>query len=78
MRFPTNLDRLQSDMELRILTNGYTMQGVMPSPHKVGWTYTIGLTDYWDWPTSTPATPPKRPTSRGTSNTFVTVVTDFP
>ena len=50
MRFPTDLDRLQSDMELRILTNGYTMQGVMAGPHKVGWTYTIGLTESFDLP----------------------------
>jgi len=26
MRFPTDLDRLQSDMQMRILANDYTIQ----------------------------------------------------
>ena len=43
MRFPTYLDQLKSDMEMRILANGYTVQGVMADKHNIAWTYTIGL-----------------------------------
>ena len=50
MRFPTALDQLMSDMEMRIITNGYTVQGVMADPHNVGWTYTIGLAESFDLP----------------------------
>ena len=50
MRFPTGLDRLLSDMRMRILTNGYTVQGVLPDPHNAGWTYTIGLAESFDLP----------------------------
>lgn len=50
MRFPTDLDRLQSDMQMRILANGYTIQAVAPDPHNVAWTYTIGLAESFDLP----------------------------
>ena len=39
-----------SDMEMRIIANGYTVQGVMPDPNNVGWTYTIGLAESFDLP----------------------------
>lgn len=30
MRFPTPFGQLMADMEMRIITNGYTIQGVLP------------------------------------------------
>ncbi len=44
------LDQLLSDMEMRIITNGYTVQGVMPDPNNIAWTYTIGLSKSFDLP----------------------------
>lgn len=50
MRFPTPFDQLMADMEMRIITNGYTIQGVLPDHESVGWTYTIGLSKSFDLP----------------------------
>ena len=50
MRFPTSYDQLMAGVEMRIITNGYTMQGVLPDPDCVGWTYTIGLSKSFDLP----------------------------
>ena len=50
MRFPTPLDQLKADMEMRIITNGYTIQGVLPDRDSVAWTYTIGLSKSFDLP----------------------------
>ncbi len=47
MRF---LDQILSDMEMRIIANGYTIQGVLPDPNNVAWTYTIGLSKSFDLP----------------------------
>ncbi len=47
MRF---LDRILSDMEMRIIANGYTVQGVLSDPNNVAWTYTIGLSKSFDLP----------------------------
>jgi hypothetical protein len=50
MRFPTPYDQLMAGMEMRIITNGYTIQGVLPDDDCVGWTYTIGLAESFDLP----------------------------
>lgn len=50
MRFPTPLDQLMADMEMRIITNGYTIQGVLADQSSVAWTYTIGLSKSFDLP----------------------------
>ena len=50
MRFPTPNDQMMADIEMRIITNGYTIQGVIPDHDCVGWTYTIGLSKSFDLP----------------------------
>lgn len=50
MGFQPALDQILSDMEMRIVTNGYTIQGVLADPQSVAWTYTIGLAKGLDLP----------------------------
>lgn len=50
MRFPTQYDQTMADVEMQIITNGYSIQGVFPDQDWVGWTYTIGLSKSFDLP----------------------------
>lgn len=44
------IPQMMTGVEMRILTNGHTFQGVLPGDHSFGWTYTIGLAKSYGLP----------------------------
>lgn len=50
MRFPTPLDNIKSEMELLIITDGYSVQSAIGGPAGTSWTYTVGLSKSFGLP----------------------------
>lgn len=44
------LPQMMRGVDMRIATNGYTAQGVLPDDDNLGWTYTIGLAKSYGLP----------------------------
>lgn len=50
MRFPTPHDQFMADMEMRIITDGFTIHTDLPDPTRVNTAYTIGLSKSFGLP----------------------------
>ena len=50
MRFPTPHDQFIADMEMQIITNGFSFYSDVPDPSRIHTTYTIGLSKSFGLP----------------------------